>query len=239
MDTGDLWKKHFRGSRYNFSREKGVYYMLPRKLDLIPTEDEYSDLLEQLLSLKSTGGRFYVTEDRDVLIAKKGYVGGRKGWYPYYVCHLNDDLRFKDIELNPENLQPGDVWTGLTHHHGSKYSLGSYKRYFLFWRLRKSDSINHFATNHPQLIDLLRNYEWRGGSFRINENKKIWKSIGKQTLTKKNIETIKELPSTVSKLIKLWFEDTQQIPIYIGEFHDQIELLDFEGPSRLVYEEEL
>ena len=112
----------YRGTIYHFNAENKIWWR-PNKeaaqggLKATVTST-HSKILERLRKLKPEGGSFRVTEN-NIVLTKMNREEDQ--WEPVFVGVLDEPFEFKeDINANPENLEPGDLWPSF--YDGSKFS---------------------------------------------------------------------------------------------------------------------
>lgn len=220
LKHGDEWPNHYRGTKYHFNQAGEVYWSAPLKMVRVTCINGHEKIFEKLLKLKPTGGSFRVTEDRDV-IAKKVEVEEDEDekWPAFYVGHLDEDMEFEHIDINPSDIRHGDLWPAF--YDGACYHYNAEGK--IWWR--DSYGRRYFVTTkHPDLVSDLLKWKCLGGSFRITENKQVIALLERLPYPEHIEVQILKMNDLQKSIIEYKQESTNMVPIFIGEFDVKFEL---------------
>jgi hypothetical protein len=225
IESGDDWPYHYRGTRYHYNGEKVVWWRTFKDGLEVRVKSGQELVIDELISLRSEGGSFRVTESGDVLIKlDKGNI-----WTPKYVCEMDEPFRFeKKIDISPTDISPGDLWPGF--YDGARYS---YLNDRVWWR-NPDGPRQYIRESLPDEVMMhLKRFKPMGGSFRITENGYVITLIPKQPLPNNIKEQWEALSATQQRLVATKVETTDMLPVYIGRYHEGVSLLepkDFKKP---------
>jgi hypothetical protein len=199
------------------------------RLRLDPAPDE---IVDRLLKHKRIGGRFHVTERGDVLTR----VEDGDDYEQLYLGQVdtldgelvpNEAPEYK-IDLQPEGLEPGDLWPSV--YDGSRYSFSEGR---FWWHSGGSHKRHPVPEGLPEEVERsLRQYKPGGGSFRVLPWGDVITLIPLHPSPEKVESQFTELPRVVRNIIKLRKDrDVEMLPVYVGSIDGyQIEV---EEPTEL------
>jgi len=216
LDAGEEWPYHFRGTRYSYNTKNEVWWRSVKDGPSTLAKKGYERVLKELLPYKTEGGSFRITETGDV-IAK---VLKDDVWKPIYICEMDEAFGFADdLDITPETIDPGDLWTGF--YDGARYSYLNNK---VWWN--NPDGPRQYADRPlpDEVIKVLRKFKPEGGSFRITENGYVIALIAKQPLPNNLKEQWNRLSEAQRRFIAIKVQSTDMLPVYIGRYHEGITL---------------
>lgn len=229
MKKGDLWREPQRGSRYSFNSQN-IFYKCPGSHEKIIADSCSSELLDNLLDVKHSGGSFLITERGKVIT----WLHGK--WI--FVMDYDESLKFEGVDLNPgKELQSGDIWPGFYYNHGARFSLSTSDRIFLRRSYGRKDDV---ISNNDDLIAKLRQFLPYGGRFYINEHGKVWTNIRLPMNSGKIKRQIEELSNIQKNLLNQRVASTSLMPIYVCDYIKQLlmDLTDFSVKNEAKIEED-
>jgi len=239
METGDLYTKHVRGSRYAFNHD-GFLYKYPNNQKSY-CKNFPESVLDDLIRVKGGSGRAIINEIGEIVVYKKREK--ENVWEPRYVDTLDRELEFEYIKINPKNLKPGLMWTGFCSHHGGAFSIDSNGRPFFSEKIKNKYSENkkryYIKDFNKKILKRIIHIKMTGsGRFRVNEYGHIWAPVKNENLKFQiQNEDFKEaftnqfgkFPSKLKRIIKA-YQEYDHTPIYMGKIEGELEIVREEKP---------
>jgi len=217
FNLGDKWPYHYRGSKYHFNQRGDVWWAAPLKMLKVNCIEGHEKIVEDLLSFKKLGGSFRITENRDVITKLVEDDEGSAD--SYYIGKLDSDMYFEEVDINPKDINSGDLWPGF--YEGSIYHFNIDGD--IWWKAPYGT--RWFANqDYSDLIDKLSKWKRRGGSFRINEYGRVITLLEKLPYPEHINEQMNKLKDIQKSIIKQKVESTELVPIYICDFKKAIEI---------------
>jgi len=211
------WTGYYRGYRLRTNPDGEVWWQLYNGTERLYLDPIPVEIVQRVLSLKSLGGRFHVTEEQDVLTRIEDDDGYEEKWVG--TLDLDGKLRpgedpDQTIPLRPEGLSPGDLWPSV--YDGSRFSYRT--RDQVWWQNPDSHRRHYVKQPLPRHIYAeLSRYKSQGGSFRVTPWGDVITLIPFHPLPEKVENQFGDLPTVVRSIIKLRKErGVEMLPIYIG-----------------------
>jgi hypothetical protein len=184
MESGKVYTKHIRGSKYHFDKNT-IFYKYPngqRCRCLNPDKQ----LIYRIGRIKGRfNGSFRINENREIITYRK--IRGTNTWEPVYVGKLKEDLIFEDMCLNPlaKAIAPGLLWVGFCYKHGSRFSMRSNGEIFFretvrdkYKRTKEEWTVIGLNKKHIDKIKEIKG----SGVLKINEYGQIWIPVSDENL---------------------------------------------------------
>ena len=218
MEVGEVWPEHYRGSRYHFNPEGKVWWRSYLGTQRVYCIRGHEPLMKKLRRLKPEGGSFRITEDRDVILKRvEGELEDLPEYEAFYAGKLEGEMEFEDIDINPDDLSPGDLWRGF--YDGSRYHVAHDGR--IFWR--ESGGLRWYSDGDVrELQAILRGFKPLGGSFKINENRCVIALLYKVPYPDEIGKQVETLTAQQKEIIEEKRDRIRMVPIYLGRFEDPI-----------------
>jgi len=230
IQSGDGWQYHYRGTRYHYNSDQKVWWQTSKDGLKINVKSGHENILKNLLSLRSNGGTFRITETGDVIMK----IEDDDGLKETFVCEMDEPLTFEEnIEINPQNIQPGDLWPGF--YDGARYSFSMDK---IWWKNPEGYRQYGIETLPTDIILHFRKFKPQGGSFRITENGYVITLIEKQPLPNELKDQWNRLSTTQQRLVERKVNRTEMLPIYIGRYYAGISLMERQDFSQPLTDDE-
>lgn len=177
VNTGEQWALPFRGSRYSV---KGVNKFTDglcwTRMDVLhPAESIPSGLIDTMVQNKfNAKGIIYITPHKEVITKREE---GDGNYTPIYLGKLRGVLKFPGFDLNPSNIQTGNLWRGLHFKHGEEFAVWnrSGNDDHLYWTFKGL----YFKTieRYPELCSKVREIRPRCGRIYITEYGHVWMNL--------------------------------------------------------------
>ncbi len=219
MKVGDVWLEHYRGSKYHFNPEGKVWWRSYLGTERVDCLRGHEPLLKSLQSLKPLGGSFRITEDKTVILRNvEGELEEPPEDEAFYAGKLEGEMKFEDVDINPDDLSPGDLWPGF--YDGSGYHIAHDGR--IFWR--EPGGLRWYADGDVrELQTILRQFKPLGGSFRINEYQCVIALLYKVPYPDEIRKQVEALTARQKEIIEEKRDRLRMVPIYLGRFDGSIE----------------
>jgi hypothetical protein len=236
--TGNEWESYYRGYGLSVSASQEVWWQAYNGTERLKLEPTPTDMVENLLEIKSQGGAVRVTEGGSVItkVQEEESEGEDDQYTTVYVGET--DL---GVELVPESdetssistthsgLTPGDLWPSV--YDGAKFSFSGSS----FWWENPETKLRHHFTNQPpqRIVDNLTTLRPRGGSFRITPNGDVLTQVPPAKAPPDARKQFEDLPVPVKRLLKLRRVrgDVDMLPVYVGSI--EAKSMSVEEPTRL------
>jgi len=216
IQPGDRWQYHYRGTRYHYNSDQKVWWQTSKDGLKVKVKSGHENIIKNLISLGPAGGSFRITETGDVIMKNEG----KDGWKEIFVCEMDEPLVFEEnIEINPQSIQPGDLWPGF--YDGARYSFSMDKTW---WKNPEGFRQYVIETLPKELVLHFRKFKRQGGSFRITENGHVITLIEIQPLPNKLKDQWERLSTTMQRIIATKVNRTEMLPIYVGRYYAGINL---------------
>jgi hypothetical protein len=230
IQLGDGWQYHYRGTRYHYNSDQKVWWQTSKDGLKVTVKSGHENIIKNLLSLRPAGGSFRITETGDVIMKNEGNDSLKE----IFVCEMDEPLIFEeDIEINPQNIQPGDLWPGF--YDGARYSFSMDK---IWWKNPEGYRQYGIETLPTDIILHFRRFKPQGGSFRITENGYVITLIEKQPLPNELKDQWNQLSTTQQRLVERKVNRTEMLPIYVGRYYAGISLMERQDFSQPLTDDE-
>ena len=230
IQLGDRWYYHYRGTRYHYNSDQKVWWQTSKDGLKVNVKSGHENIIKYLLSLRPAGGSFRITEVGDIIMKSED----SDDWKEIFVCEMDEPLIFdENIEINPQNIQPGDIWPGF--YDGARYSFSMDK---IWWKNPEGFRQYVIETLPKDLVLHFRRFKPQGGSFRITENGYVITLIEKQPLPNKLKDQWDRLSTTQQHLIATKVNRTEMLPIYVGRYYAGITLKERQDFSQPLTDDE-
>ena len=224
IESGEDWPYHFRGTKYHYTSSQEIWWQTFKDGLKTHVKSGHERIIKNLLPHKTEGGSFRITETGDV-IAK---IEEKNEWKPKFICEMDEPFEFEEkINITPEDIQPGDLWTGF--YDGARYSYLINK---VWWNNPEGPRQQINQRLPDDVMFQLHKFKPEGGSFRITENGYVITLIQKQPLRPNIKKQWESLSDIQQRIVAVKIENTDMLPIYIGRYHEGITLQEPEDWSK-------
>ena len=219
---GDEWPSHYRGYRLHVNPEGNVWWQLYSGTERLFLDEEFDDLVEDLLELKRIGGRIRITEAGDVITKVEQEDSDDRDYETVYVGQVDlqstlvpEEKPEYGIEISPDGLSEGDLWPSV--YDGSRYSFAGDR---IWWQNPKTHRRHSLEGSLSKpVMQALRRFKPDGGSFRITPQGDVITLIPYHPTPDLVEEQFGDLPVVVRNIIKIRKEKgVEMLPIYVGEY---------------------
>ncbi len=215
---GKEYEGVYRGTIYHMDHKKNVWWRTGKGAPRIEARFSDERVLDELLQLKPQGGRFRITESREVLT--KVYLDDQ-GYVSVYVGQLVGDIELKDFHWKPKGLKRGDLWPSV--YDGATFSANTNKDVLIHLGDRKA----YAKDGHEDLAKKFLEFRGKhgGGRFKVSENGCILTLMYKAPYPEKIRKQIRTLTPEEKNLIDIRTKTDRDgmVPIYVGNFKGNIQ----------------
>lgn len=228
VNPGDLWPLPYRGSRYTIKKVNNNLQMCWTRMDVVHPSSLPKDLIQVMIKFKNDSrGSIRVTPYFEVITKRKEQDGK---WQPIYLGKFEGTYTFKDFDLNPTDIQTGNIWPGFHFKHGEEFAVWnrSGNDDFLYWT--KGGVYFRSIDKYPELCSMVRMIRPRCGRIYITEFEHIWMNLPKWEVSVEwssrfnhLLQEDKQKLADNDTLLRSVFERvsaTQTYPIYLGKMSD-------------------
>lgn len=202
-------KKYSLDTKYNFWWKKGGKADFKVKITFSNSTDE-----KKIINKKFLGGSFRITEDKELLT-----IVERSGEFvPIFMGSLNGDISIDNIEWQPKNLKPGDLWPSI--YDGTQLSVNSNRQVFIKFGGKKL----YAEEGHEDLARAVLKFRTDGGRFKIDENRNILTLLYKVPYPDKIKKQMEKLSDHEKNLIDIRQKNDGDgmVPIFVGKFKGKL-----------------
>ena len=252
VKPGDFWPLPYRGSQFTLSRVENRIKVSWFYEDVMLNADPYpADLANAVRKVKGGHGSFRIT-CHGAVIAKVRLAEGQ--WEPRYVGRYDNDLKFKEIDNDPQDLERGMYWPGIPFNCGETWFVSPLPsaRSHLGWK--RSGGLRFRSTEaFPKLCQEYLATRPRGGRLYLNENGQIWMNLPDaeralpcrrdfETKQRRQVDAWNAAGNIVNmRLVELRIRKatgagttSMNRPVYLGhmdDFDDDLPWTEFQGPQ--------
>ena len=228
LNPGDAWPLPFRGSRYSLKKVDDRIKLCWTRLDVIHPSDEIPNgLIGAMEKFRNdTRGRIYVTPHKEVITKRQ--IGEK--YECVYLGKIDGVFSFPGFDLDPKNLQTGNLWRGLHFRHGEEFAVWNRAGNddYLYWTHKGL----YFRTTekYPEICEQVREIRPRCGRIYITEFGHIWMNLPDNDISymwapkfKTLLQSDREYLATNDILLQSIFSRrsaTYAFPVHLGRIED-------------------
>lgn len=235
------WPGYYRGFRLRANPDGEIWWQVYQGTERLYLDPVPGEIIDRLTSLKTVGGRFHITEERDVLTRVEDDDGGyREVWLGQYALDgelIPAENPDESLPIRPPDLSSGDLWPSV--YDGARFSYLERDR--VWWK--NSDTHRRHYVKDPLPRDIarqFRRFKPQGGSFRVTPWKDIITLVPFHPRPKTIDKQFGDLPEVVRNIIKIRKErGVEMLPVYLGSLDDyNFEIQEAENLSEPLSSEE-
>lgn len=215
------WERPYRGYRLSVDSEKNVWWQVYNGTERLFLNPIPETIIERLLAVKNTGGRFHVTETGEAITRVEQDDDYREVWLGEFVPggeFVPERDESASVPVRPNGLSPGDLWPSV--YEGARFSFRERDR--VWWQNPDTKQRHYLEDPLPMsLARQLNRLKSQGGSFRVTP----WGDVITLVPFHPKPETVEEqfgeLPAVVRNIIKLRKQEgLEMLPVYLGSIKE-------------------
>lgn len=191
LSPGDYWPLPYRGAKFTVKTIENHLCVNWTRYDQILSTSSSDFPGELILALRSIGkcsGSFVITAHKEILTKIQD---DSENWVPYYVGIYDDSIEFKNLDLNPNDLEKGMYWTGLTFKSGETWHVSPRGvGYQLMWR-KKGITFGSISI-YPKLFRAYLDIRSVGGRLYFTPSGHIWMNLKDSEVSAKYAEEFQD-----------------------------------------------
>jgi len=228
INPGDLWPLPYRGSRYSLKKVGDQLKMCWSRLDIVhPSKSIPKGLIKAMVDYRhDSRGSFRITPHLEVITKRET----ENGWGCVYLGKLEGVFLFPGFDLDPDDIQTGNIWRGLHFKHGEEFAVWNREgnNDYLYWSHR--GLYFRSSEQYPEICAKVREIRPRCGRIYFTEYGHIWMNLPEGDVSfmwapkfRDLLQKDKQLLATNDILLQSVFarkSATYTFPIYLGRVSD-------------------